>query len=71
MRFCCDPRYIALMEDIGTDVVELTGDHFADYGPQAMLFTLDLYRERGWPYYGGGANLEEARQPLALRAQRQ
>lgn len=63
LRFCSNPSYIALMEDIGTDVVELTGDHFADYGPQATLFTLDLYRQRGWPYYGGGANLEEARQP--------
>ena len=25
------------METIGTDVVELTGDHFGDYGPEAML----------------------------------
>jgi hypothetical protein len=62
--FCSDPRYIALMEDIGTDVVELTGDHFADYGAEATLFTLDLYRQEGWPYYGGGANSEEARQPV-------
>jgi hypothetical protein len=61
--FCSNPSYIALMEDIGTDVVELSGDHFADYGPQATLFTLDLYRQRGWPYYGGGVNLEEARKP--------
>ncbi len=64
LKFCSDPRYIALMEDIGTDVVELTGDHFADYGPEATLFTLDMYRQRGWPYYGGGANLSEARQPV-------
>jgi hypothetical protein len=62
--FCSNPNYIALMEDIGTDVVELTGDHFADYGPEATLFTLDLYRQRGWPYYGGGANIQEARQPV-------
>jgi hypothetical protein len=64
--FCSNPSYIALMEDIGTDVVELTGDHFADYGPEATLFTLDLYRQRGWPYYGGGANLQEARQPVVF-----
>jgi poly-gamma-glutamate synthesis protein (capsule biosynthesis protein) len=62
--FCSDPRYIALMEDIGTDVVELTGDHFADYGPEATLFTLDLYKQEGWPYYGGGANIAEARKPV-------
>ncbi len=64
--FCSKPDYIGLMEDVGTDIVELTGDHFADYGPQAMLYTLDLYRERGWPYYGGGANLEEGRRPIIL-----
>jgi Bacterial capsule synthesis protein PGA_cap len=62
--FCSSPRYIALLEDIGTDVVELTGDHFADYGAEATLFTLDLYHQEGWPYYGGGANIEEARQPV-------
>lgn len=26
-----------------------------------MLLTLDLYRERGWGYYGGGENLEDGR----------
>ncbi len=62
MRFCSDPRYIELLKDVGTDVVELTGDHFQDWGESAMLYTLELYREQGWVYYGGGANLEEGRQ---------
>lgn len=62
--FCTNPRYIELLEYIGTDVVELTGDHFADWGPEATLYTLELYKERGWPYYGGGANLQEAQQPV-------
>ena len=66
LRFCSNPRYIALLEDIGTDIVELSGDHFGDYGPEAMQQTLALYKERGWPYYGGGANLAEGRQPLLL-----
>jgi hypothetical protein len=64
LRFCSDPRYIQLMDTIGTDVVELTGDHFGDYGPEAMLYTLELYRERGWPYYGGGATRQEAQEPV-------
>jgi poly-gamma-glutamate synthesis protein (capsule biosynthesis protein) len=52
------------MEYIGTDVVELTGDHFGDFGPEAMLYTLELYQERNWPYYGGGANKEDAQKPV-------
>ncbi len=64
--FCSKPEYIWLLEEIGTDVVELTGDHFGDYGPEAMLYTLDLYKQRGWPVYGGGANLEEGKRPITL-----
>jgi len=60
--FCTKPEYIGLLDDIGTDIVELTGDHFGDWGPEAMLYTLELYKERGWIVYGGGANREEARQ---------
>jgi poly-gamma-glutamate synthesis protein (capsule biosynthesis protein) len=66
MRFCSDPRYVKLLEDVGTDIVELTGDHFQDWGAEAMRLTLRMYRERGWAYYGGGANLEEARQAITL-----
>ncbi len=64
--FCSKPQYIQLLEDLGTDVVELTGDHFQDWGADAMRYTLDLYKERGWSYYGGGANLEDARKPLLI-----
>ena len=66
LQFCSDPRYIGLLEDIGTDIVELTGDHFRDWGADAMYYTLDLYDERGWPYYGGGANLKEGRRAVIM-----
>jgi hypothetical protein len=64
--FCSDPKYIELLVDIGTDIVELTGDHFADWGPEAMLFTLELYKEYGLPYYGGGTDWDEGSQPVIL-----
>ncbi|MFC1922981.1 CapA family protein [Chloroflexota bacterium] len=62
LRFCSDPDYIALLEEVGTDVVELTGDHFGDWGPEAMLYTLDMYEQRDWTYYGGGYDRKDARQ---------
>jgi len=61
--FCSKPEYIQLLEAIGTDVVEVTGDHFRDWGPSAMLNTLDMYEARGWQYYGGGRDLADALQP--------
>jgi hypothetical protein len=64
--FCSRPEYIELLEYIGADVIELSGDHFHDWGDEAILYTLEMYKERGWPYYGGGANLEEARRPLLM-----
>jgi poly-gamma-glutamate synthesis protein (capsule biosynthesis protein) len=64
--FCSDDKYIELMREIGTDVVELTGDHFSDYGPEAMVHTLEMYDAEGWPYYGGGMDIEEAKQPLKI-----
>lgn len=66
VQFCSRTKYIELLEHVGTDVVELTGDHFADWGAEAMLYTLDLYDQRGWPYYGGGANFNEGRKPVII-----
>jgi len=64
--FCSDDKYIDLMKEIGTDVVELTGDHFSDYGPEAMYHTLEMYKKEGWSYYGGGKDISEAKQPLKI-----
>ncbi|MFH1632733.1 MAG: CapA family protein [Chloroflexota bacterium] len=66
IRFCSDARYIGLLEDVGTDIVELTGDHFSDWGAEALLYTLELYAERGWLYYGGGADLQAGRQAVLV-----
>jgi capsule synthesis protein PGA_cap len=66
IRFCSRDVYIQLLEDVGTDVVELTGDHFQDWGTEAMFHTLDLYRQRGWLYYGGGVNLADGRKALLM-----
>ena len=64
---CSSPRYIGLFDDVGLDVVELTGNHIMDHGAASMLYSLDLYRQHGISYYGGGANLADARQPLMLQ----
>ncbi len=66
LRFCSAPKYIGLLEAIGTDVVELAGDHMNDRGPDAVYYTLDMYRARGWAYYGGGENWEDGWRPATF-----
>ncbi|GAB4553695.1 MAG: hypothetical protein OHK0023_23000 [Anaerolineae bacterium] len=59
--FCSSERYFELLKHIGLDVVELTGNHVNDWGIEAMQNSLALYRANGIPYFGGGANADDAR----------
>ena len=62
--FCSAPSYLELLRDVGVDVIELTGNHIKDWGSKPFTGTLELYRQEGWPYFGGGENLEDARKPV-------
>ena len=66
MRFCSAPENLELLQDVGVDVVELTGNHLIDWGQPAMLYSLDLYRQLGWSTFGGGLDLEASMQPAIL-----
>lgn len=66
LKFCSDPRYVQLLKAIDVDVIELTGNHLLDWGSEAFAFTLQLYEEQGFRYYGGGWNLADAQRPLTV-----
>ena len=66
LRFCADPDHIELLELVGTDIIELTGNHVRDYGSDALDYTLGEYRKRGWGTFGGGVDLEAAFEPLLI-----
>jgi poly-gamma-glutamate synthesis protein (capsule biosynthesis protein) len=61
--FCSDPKYIDLLTDVGVDVIELTGNHFADRGSAGMRETIEIYKARGLPYFGGGLDLDDSLKP--------
>ena len=61
--FCSDNRYFELLEDIGTDVMELTGNHVNDYGAANFATSIALYKEAGMQVYGGGIDAEAATVP--------
>ncbi len=64
--FCSKPEYIDLLDDVGTDIIELTGNHGVDWGRDALAYSLDLYRKRGWAYYAAGEDVFKAREAVTI-----
>ena len=66
LYFCSMDSYIELLEIVGTDIVELSGDHISDWGNEAVYHTLDLYHDREWLTYGGGETLQTGLEPAFI-----
>lgn len=64
--FCSPTSTFELLTYIDTDIVELTGDHLEDFGSDAFLYTLEVYKEAGFLTYGGGKNITTAMEPLKI-----
>ena len=61
-----DPRFASVFSDCGFDVVSVASNHAMDWGAEALLDTIDLFRARGLAVVGAGRNLREARRPAIL-----
>lgn len=61
--FRADPDRVYLLEIMGTDIVSLANNHAYDYGPDALLDTMETLKSAGIPYVGAGADLAEAQMP--------
>ncbi len=66
LRFCSAPRHLPLFESVGVDLIELSGNHLADWGTKALLYTLDQYEQLGYETFAGGRDLAEARLPALI-----
>ena len=64
--FCSDPRYFELLQDLGTDVMELTGNHVNDYGTEHLVASINRYQEAGMKYFGGGLDATDAQTPAVF-----
>lgn len=60
------PHMAKVFTDCGFDVVSLASNHAMDWGPEAMLDTVSLFREKGMHVIGAGRNLREARAPAIV-----
>ena len=57
----CKPSLASVLSDCAFDVVSVASNHAMDWGPDALLDTIELLRGKGMQVVGGGRNLEEAR----------
>ena len=60
------PHMASVFSDCGFDVVSLASNHAMDWGEDALLDTVALFRKQGIEVVGAGKNLEEARRPAIL-----
>ncbi len=61
---CGKTRSIAALKAIGVDVVDLTGNHQNDYGPDKNLESIRHLEDAGFRYFGGGKNQADAEKIL-------
>ncbi len=66
MSFCSHDDYIGLLDYVGANIIELTGNHLADKGSEWITHSLEMYQERGWQWFGGGADVADATSPLTI-----
>lgn len=62
--FRADPKDVELMGKMGVDIVSLANNHAYDYGPDALIDTIDTLNDAHLPFVGAGKNIEEARKPV-------
>jgi poly-gamma-glutamate capsule biosynthesis protein CapA/YwtB (metallophosphatase superfamily) len=60
------PHMASIFSECGFDVVSVASNHAMDWGPEALLDTIDCLRTRGISTVGAGRNLAEARAPAII-----
>jgi poly-gamma-glutamate synthesis protein (capsule biosynthesis protein) len=60
------PHMASIFSDCGFDVVSVASNHAMDWGPDAMLDTIETLRGRGIATVGAGRNLAAAREPAVI-----
>ncbi len=60
------PRMAAVWKAAGIDIISLASNHAMDWGPDALVDTIDLFRGMGKSVIGAGKDAEEARNPAIV-----
>ena len=60
------PEYVPAYKYAGFDVASVNGNHAMEWGPEAMLQTMDLLRDNGVQPFGAGPDIDRAREPAIV-----
>lgn len=63
---CQPPEMAQIFSDCGFDAVTIANNHMYDFGPEALLDTRALLRDKGIAVTGAGRDLAEARAPAIV-----
>lgn len=63
INFQAAPEVVTGLKNAGIDVLSLANNHAVDYGPEALLETMDILAHNGIAYIGAGANAAAAHRP--------
>lgn len=66
MSFCTKAIHFEILKALHVNLVELTGNHNKDYGPQTFINTYEWYIKNNIKPFGGGRNEDESSQALIL-----
>ncbi|MBR5510460.1 MAG: CapA family protein [Lachnospiraceae bacterium] len=58
--FRTDPKYVKILQELGTDIVTVANNHALDFGMDAFCDTLDTLNQADITYIGGGYDITEA-----------
>lgn len=61
-----DPACVTFLTAMGFDAVSLANNHIGDFGPDAVLETMETLDRHGLAHTGAGRDLEASRRPLFL-----
>src|SRR4051812_24240036 len=60
------PRLASVWKTADIDVISMASNHAMDWGPEAALDTIELFRSAGKYVVGAGKNIDEARAPIFI-----
>jgi poly-gamma-glutamate synthesis protein (capsule biosynthesis protein) len=60
------PEFVPAYKYAGFDVASVNGNHAMEWGPDALLHTMELLKDNGVKPFGAGNNIDEARTPAVI-----